>query len=347
MLHIEELPSKPNDSEALKESEITSLHTRIHETPSFHALLATTYIYVKEANNNWLRCRALLDSGSEANFVSENFAKTLGIKRSKANISVNGIGNKTILAKGYVQIEVSSRNPQHDNFELKAIILPQLPKHIPSIPLDGRCENFSNITLADPQYYKKGPVDVIIGAARANHVTLPGRIIHDQISANETIFGWTITGEIKNEVPDIGSYHSQVQQRITLQSSEELHSSLKTFWELEAVESHTRKIGEKFEEFYVNTTKRHDDGRYEVKLPMKSNHPPFGNSFSNARSQLLSLEKKFNKNIQLREQYTNVIQEYINMKHLEPVPEVELKLNANECFYLPHHAVFKEESVST
>lgn len=54
------------------------------------------------------------------------------------------------------------------------------------------------------------------------------------------------------------------------------------------------------------------------------------------------MERRLNRNPQLKEQYLAVINEYLELKHMSEVS------NANEPgFYLPHHAVMKESSLTT
>lgn len=39
--------------------------------------------------------------------------------------------------------------------------------------------------------------------------------------------------------------------------------------------------------------------------------------------------------------------EYLNLNHMELIPEHEIDKNPAECFYFPHHAVIKESSTTT
>ncbi|XP_015121005.1 uncharacterized protein LOC107043857 [Diachasma alloeum] len=85
-------------------------------------------------------------------------------------------------------------------------------------------------------------------------------------------------------------------------------------------------------------------GRYIVALPFNNNISQLGISRSRAYNRFKSSEKKFHQNPQLAEQYKTVIQEYIDLGHMTEINTSKL---ANHGYYLLHHAVFKEGSLTT
>nr|XP_041630542.1 uncharacterized protein LOC121501974 [Drosophila kikkawai] len=74
-----------------------------------------------------------------------------------------------------------------------------------------------------------------------------------------------------------------------------------------------------------------------------SEHIDLGHSRSSALAQFLRNETRLKKEPALKNTYDSVIQEYIDLGHMKPVPPNTDKIN----FYLPHHAVFKPESATT
>lgn len=60
---------------------------------------------------------------------------------------------------------------------------------------------------------------------------------------------------------------------------------------------------------------------------------------------LLSLERRFQRNFDLFKQYKEFIAEYINLGHAHVLDL--LKDNAENGFYMPHHAVLKPTSSTT
>jgi len=49
----------------------------------------------------------------------------------------------------------------------------------------------------------------------------------------------------------------------------------------------------------------------------------------------------------LKREYTKFINEYLDLGHMKLVSKIEQNLSESSCFYLPHHAVFKESSSTT
>ncbi|XP_054719215.1 uncharacterized protein LOC129228558 [Uloborus diversus] len=98
------------------------------------------------------------------------------------------------------------------------------------------------------------------------------------------------------------------------------------------------------EETYKSTVIRSSSGRYSVNLPFKSN-PSFGDTRSQALKRFECLEKKLNKNESFKNQYVSFMKEYLELNHMEKIPSDSLTFE--NCFYLPHHGVFEENSIST
>lgn len=98
--------------------------------------------------------------------------------------------------------------------------------------------------------------------------------------------------------------------------------------------------------FLSKTTTRDASGRYQVRLPFINEVPILGRSRSIEIEQLFNLERKFQRDPELKQQYIANIREYFKEKHIEQVFSTEdtqkKMINGNEtfsCSYLPHHAV--------
>lgn len=80
----------------------------------------------------------------------------------------------------------------------------------------------------------------------------------------------------------------------------------------------------------------------------------FGRSRHIAVARLLQLERQFAKNSTLQKDYTECIQEYLDLNHMQPVKTLECQnmLKSSEsnsqytCNYLPHHVVIKESTTT-
>lgn len=84
-----------------------------------------------------------------------------------------------------------------------------------------------------------------------------------------------------------------------------------------------------------------------MKLPLRDADlaSKVGESKCIAEKRLKSLETRLKNNSKLREDYTKVIQEYLDLKHMRRVTDKER--DNSKAIYLPHHAVVREDKDTT
>ena len=127
------------------------------------------------------------------------------------------------------------------------------------------------------------------------------------------------------------------------------NTNLRRFWEIEKVPERKLWTPEelKCEEHLKATTKRRPDGRFVVKLPFKEEIGLLGDSLQQARRRLRSLLYRLERNPELYKKYNNFINEFANFGHMEEVSDNELVRLHFNCFYMPHHCVFRDSSTTT
>jgi len=81
-----------------------------------------------------------------------------------------------------------------------------------------------------------------------------------------------------------------------------------------------------------------------VKLPTKMDPTQLGASRLSAERRLHTIERRLERDPDLKVQYHNFMKEYEELGHMEPATPQEGK---GTCYYLPHHPVFKEMSSTT
>ncbi|XP_017469963.1 PREDICTED: uncharacterized protein LOC108361744 [Rhagoletis zephyria] len=160
--------------------------------------------------------------------------------------------------------------------------------------------------------------------------------------AQETVFGWILTGcaEASSPAKNIVSFYNEVN----------LDKQLTAFWELEDI-PRKRILNDDdtyCEELFKATTTRNVDGKYVVSLPFKKEFPKavcLGPSLKSACSQFYRNEVRLAKKPVLETEYNRILTEYETLGHMSKVNNVSA--NATDCYFLPHHAVLKEESTIT
>jgi len=130
-----------------------------------HAMLATCLVNINDASGVPHSCRAILDTGSQLNFVTDAYARILKLNSCKISTLVTGIGPKSVYAKSLVPTIMSSQYGQYTS-NIQFHSLPVISNQLPTLSI-----NVNNIVLpsnirsqlADPQFYKSAPIDCLLG----------------------------------------------------------------------------------------------------------------------------------------------------------------------------------------
>ncbi|XP_058816228.1 uncharacterized protein LOC131679509 [Topomyia yanbarensis] len=290
--------------------------------------------------------RAILDSASQANLMTERMAQLLRLRRSKVNLLVNGVGGHPKLATESVTTQIRSRRKQFTtniDFIILEKITPKLPAQTFSI------ENWKipdDVLLADPEFNRSSEVDLLISNEHFfTFFTSSARI---ELSKSlpflvDSVFGWLVSGALNVE-PAVSN---AISCNITTVSLNSLHENLEKFWKIEElpIRSDRSPHEKKCEEFYIKTVSRMPDGRYIVRLPRHTNFETMiGETEAIARRRFELLERRLEKSPELKGEYHRFMSEYLALGHMRPVQN---KDSAPIACYLPHHPVVKDSSTTT
>ena len=94
----------------------------------------------------------------------------------------------------------------------------------------------------------------------------------------------------------------------------------------------------------MTTTRRLPNGRYQVTLLFRNPQNELGNSRHIAMAQYLRNKRNLQRKPELKLEYDNVLQEYIDLGHMKPTI-YNLNTSSNTPYYLPHHAVIKPDKI--
>lgn len=174
-------------------------------------------------------------------------------------------------------------------------MLSRLTAKIP--PHDANSHDWPYLTglqLADPDFSRSKPIHIIVGSDSYGSVILPG-LMRDDPSlpiAQQTVFGWTISGAILAE----GAASTAQAHHCAL--DHELQELISRFWSQEEVPaSMTSQLTEdemECEGHFVTTHSRDASGRYIVRLLLKLDPAILGDSKPKALSSLNNFRKDSN-----------------------------------------------------
>ncbi|XP_039450376.1 uncharacterized protein LOC120429231 [Culex pipiens pallens] len=309
-------------------------------------LLSTVVLAVLDSYGKEHLARALLDTGSQPNVMSEHLCQQLHLFRKVANVPISGVDSAITNAKHKVSTEVRSRVSRFAE-TLDFLVLRKVTCETPPVTIPiAQWKIPEHLALADPEFNVSRKVDMIIGAAHFYSFLLEGRIrLAGPVPLLvESVFGWIATGSV--EVGDEAEQQPTVACHVV--TVESVDKMLERFWALEEVGSSNYSVDEhKCEAYFKETVARDESGRYVVKLPK---HPEFqqmiGASKTNAVRRFRWLEQKLENQPELKPQYHEFMQEYLTLGHMHAVPDDAEDESSRAC-YLPHHPVIKEQSSTT
>ncbi|XP_055590993.1 uncharacterized protein LOC129743074 [Uranotaenia lowii] len=342
--------SLSDDQEAESSTRVANMAAPIGSTVNSasqfrsRVLLATAVVIIEDDMGNQLPARALLDSGSESNFMTQRLSQRITVSRNKVNVSILGIGQVATKVKQKVTAVVKSRTSEYAR-ELSFLVLHKVTATLPTADVNTGGWNIpQGISLADPAFFQSNSVDLVLGIECFFEFFETGRRISlgaNLPALNESVFGWIVCGGVSQ--PD-----SSLRVSCNVSANETLDMLVSRFWESEEIGSKRNYSPEESlcEEIFEQTVQRNSSGRYSVALPTKKIAVSrLGGSRDIAYRRLLGTERRFARDTELKRQYMEFMEEYHQLGHMRKVPAEDIG-NFRRCF-LPHHPVIKEASTTT
>ncbi|XP_038122432.1 uncharacterized protein LOC119771109 [Culex quinquefasciatus] len=357
------IPGRAVQPKPLVVAEATALQPAVEEAPSSEVrhvsascsslfptrsktvLLLTAVVDALDKHGKPQPCRVLLDSGSQVNFVTEELANRLGVKKQPANVPITGINELRTHARDKVLVKFRSRVSSFA-CALECLVTPKVTGKIPSRKIDVSGWRLpEGVVLADQDFHTPDKVDMLIGGELFFDILKPRHLrLSDNLpQLRETHLGWVVAGVLKEPyVADVPIQHSN------MATLEEVETMMKQFWQVEDLPDVPKLSREEAacESHFLSTYRRDPTGRFVVQQPFKKNVVNLDDCRDLALKRFLMLEKRLMRNPELQTQYIQFIREYEALGHCHEVIEAD-DPQGQKNFYLPHHAVLRPSSSST
>ncbi|CAG9134116.1 unnamed protein product [Plutella xylostella] len=202
-----------------------------------------------------------------------------------------------------------------------------------------------HIYLADPTFAIPSEVQMLLGADIFWDILCNNRVSLGKAKPTlvETKLGWLVVGSIPTSYNTLGQYDTV---HCNLINKMELEEKINKYFELESLPAQQSQSRDEAdcEKLFLKTTVRNPDGRMVVTIPLKENPQCLGDSKQQALIRFNSLERKFSKNEAFKTKYIHFMEEYIELGHMS---ENKTPQDDNESYFLPHHGVLREDSITT
>lgn len=335
LLHRIPSPESPNSSSP------PAVHTHLNKSSNDHIILATAMVLIRDAHGSYRLGRALLDSCSQVNFITDELSQKLLLPRNRHNIEIHSIGKSSTNIKYTTSTNIKSQTTE---FELPLTFC--ITSHIayqPEPEIDTSSWKIpSNILLADNQFYKSKKIDLLLGTESFFSLLSVGQIKlgNNLPILQKTLLGWVVSGRYQTSSNTFST-------TCLLACDEQIDKRLERLWQIENVsttadtwtpEQHS------CEKIYNDTVTRSPTGRIVVKLPFKNNPGCLGDSYATALRRFISQERRLSSSPSLRAQYVAFMDEYASLGHMSVVQNPNL---SEPHYYIPHHCVLRPSSTST
>ncbi|XP_062703890.1 uncharacterized protein LOC134286302 [Aedes albopictus] len=294
---------------------------RHHERDN--VFLLTVIVNIVDAFGHEHPARALLDSASQPNLITERLASMPRLRRSNVNITVQGAGKLSKPVRQSVYTEIWSQN-QPFSCDVNFLVMDKVTADLPSQNISTAGWNIpKELVLADPSFNKSQPIDLVLGA-RHFYSFFPSAA-RLQLAANlpvlvDSVFGWIVAGS-STQIHTDSTSGTSASSSITI-SMVSLEESIERFWKTEElVLNDGYSVEERHcETVYQSSVERNDEGRYIVRMPRQPDFDvKLGASKANALRRFELLEKRLERNAKLKEDYHAFMQEYLDLGHMRLV----------------------------
>lgn len=240
-----------------------------------------------------------------------------------------------------VRLQVQSAVNDRFNMTLDVLLKPSITStKTNSTHRKNEWKHLQNIVLADPHFMNTNQIDLLFGIDVYGLILKKGLRkgkMNEPIAQN-TSLGWLVFGKMNKE------YEKTPSIRIHSVSIEE---NLRRLWENEEPKLNPILSNEHSQcvEYCSKTTKSLPDGRIQTSIPFNSNPNDesfLGDSRKMALKRFFHLEKKFEKNPICHQKYNEEIMGYLKSGHMSIS-----KSHPNSGYYLPHHAVIREDKTTS
>nr|XP_022903870.1 uncharacterized protein LOC111416149 [Onthophagus taurus] len=215
-------------------------------------------ILIEDCFGNKVRARALLDSGSTANYLTESLTRKLRLKTEEKLVKISGVNGSSSWVKNIATTTVASERGKFAT-TLSFLIISKITENIPAVKLcTSEFKLPGDVHLADPRFFISRKIDILLGAQIFYELILDGQIKLDTITLRESHFGWLVTGTL----PTVN--HVTCHQ--TFHNVNNIEISVEKWWEMDDAGEETDFSLEelKCEKSFKDSTRRNKDGRFIV-----------------------------------------------------------------------------------
>ncbi|XP_013174929.1 PREDICTED: uncharacterized protein LOC106123244 [Papilio xuthus] len=338
MLHYKR--SERLNNEQASSQEVTIEAQQINTVQAQKAYLKMIRVEVFGSKGS-KRIMALLDEGSTVSLLNADVSQEIGLSGRTESLVLETVGGKRIIETDSQKINLKIKGiHQNKTRVLQGVRTVQNLKLASQLLEKTKLETYSHLReFSDTLYYEEEPPQLLIGQdnwefiiSREVRKGKPGQPV-----ASMTKLGWVLHGL------DMGYGKSiRLSEKCAHVNGidDEMHMTIKEHFSIEALGVQPKRPSTDSEgkalALLEATCKRLSDGRFEAGLLWKNKDEIMPNNYTSAENRLKYIEKKLDRNPELKMKYNEQIQKLIENKYAEEAP---IGSKSNRLWYLPHFSV--------
>lgn len=308
-------------------------------------VLATACVRLQAGVRITEPCRAMLDTGAEASVIQRECVNRLQIPAVCCKGSVIGVTGAVEQITEKVIVHLKSIYDNDWSFKIELYVMNNPIDHfIPLVKLPTMVPD--GISLADPGFRVPAPVQILLSVdvwAR-----IQGNIFYRHndgaMLLQETALGYVVFGRAKicNEAKSNFHVLSNALQSVEETEKDELSKFMRNFWRIEEIAESLQLLSpeaQAVEQYFMQTHRRNENGRYVVFIPLKENALPMSDTRNIALRRFHQLERKLQRDSELKQKYVEFMKEYEELGHMKPATRPPKE---GHTVYIPHHAINKK-----
>lgn len=288
----------------------------------------------------------MLDSGSQLSLIRKSLAEELNLTGKDVTLTITKVGGEEeiLVTKMYSFTIRSLYDRKQYNVKAAGIefISDDVTDEANNMNAIAKLFELNQSLLKR----KSGPVDILIGVDQAKlHVGKTKEKMN--LIARCSPLGWTVFG---------GLLKGNVNATTILHVKRTEPVDMTQFWKNEAMgvnprhctcEAENHKSVEEIEARVIESSCQKVGNQWLIPYPWKKDPTLLPNNIEQAKRSLQSKERQLLRNPDLAESYDKQMKDMIKMKFARQLTKSEIDNYTGPIFYIPHHAVIREDSNST
>ena len=296
-----------------------------------------------QSGRNRLNTYAFLDSGSMVSFVDRSVNEKLRAKGTDVTLNIAGIHGTKDLKTEIVSIKI--KGPHSKVHSIEAFVHPSISLGTTNYDYNKLKQSFNNLNVLPNKTFNLMNVGIILGQdAYELQRPLDYRIgTRSEPFPVLTELGWVVSGPMRGK-------RRQNVCHFAFTEDVKVTENIQSWWDIETYASKINVVSQSKKELQaqkmLESTTNFTGERYEVGMLWSEPEPNLPNNYSSALGQLHSLERRFQRDPNLKSSYQQSIDTDVEKGFVKILDDSEMKGILGKEWYLPHHSLLNPNKQS-